>query len=383
MALVIAEIGTAHEGARDKARALVDAAAGAGADAVKFQWVYADEILHPDTGTVSLPTGQIRLYDRFKSLECSADFYAEMLEYAHERKVKFGCSPFGLKSLSELLALKPDFIKIASPELNHYPMLKTLASFRQSQRIKGLDTIPVIVSSGVSRLSDIEKALEILGTDGVTLLHCITSYPAPEDEYNLRLIAAFRGIFGVETGVSDHSLAAVLVPSLCVSQGGAVIEKHITLSRDTSGLDDPIALDGKDFALMCSAVKEACSAIKEFGEERGKEEIIARMSGIYGTEKVRAVLGDGVKRLAPSEKKNYGRTNRSLHFTRALKAGECVSASDIAVLRTEKVLTPGISPEYADCITGARLTRDVTNGEGVQWEDFIHGAEEGEMQDNS
>lgn len=371
MALIIAEIGTAHEGKQDKACALIDAAARAGADAVKFQWVYADEILHPDTGTVALPTGQVRLYDRFKALECGADFYAAMLEYAHSRKVQFGCSPFGLKSLSELLAVKPDFVKIASPELNHYPLLTALADFRHSQQEQGLAAIPVIISSGVSRLSDIERALEILGTDGVTLLHCITSYPAPEDEYNLRLIAALHEIFGVATGVSDHSLDAVLVPSLCAAQGGTVIEKHITLSRKTSGLDDPIALDEKDFALMCRAVKEAYTVIEELRGEHGKEEIIARMSGIYGTEKVQAVLGDGVKRLAPSEKQNYGRTNRSLHFTRALKAGEYVSPSDIAVLRTEKVLTPGISPEYARRITGARLVRSVTNGEGVQWEDFI------------
>lgn len=372
MALVIAEIGTAHEGKLDKARALVDAAADAGADAVKFQWVYADEILHPDTGMVCLPTGQVRLYDRFKALECDAEFYAAVLEYAHKRNVAFGCSPFGLNSLSELLSLKPDFVKIASPELNHYPLLKALAAFRHKQQEKNESVVPVIISSGVSRLSDIEKALEILGTDGVTLLHCITSYPAPEDEYNLRLIAALRGIFGVATGVSDHSLDAVLVPSLCIAQGGTVIEKHITLSRAESGLDDPIALDGKDFALMCRTVKEALAALENYGAERGKEEIIARMSGLYGTEKVRAVLGNGVKRLAPSEEQNYGRTNRSLHFTRALKAGECASASDIAVLRTEKVLTPGISPEYADYIIGARLVRDVTNGAGVQWEDVIN-----------
>ena len=347
MALIIAEIGTAHEGKQDKACALIDAAARAGADAVKFQWVYADEILHP-----ALPTGQVRLYDRFKALECGADFYAAMLEYAHSRKVQFGCSPFGLKSLSELLAVKPDFVKIASPELNHYPLLTALADFRRSQQEQGLAAIPVIISSGVSRLSDIERALGILGRDGVAVLHCIASDPGPEGEYIL-------------------SLDAVLVPSLCAAQGGTVIEKHITLSRKTSGLDDPIALDEKDFALMCRAVKEAYTVIEELGGKHGKEEIIARMSGIYGTEKVQAVLGDGVKRLAPSEKQNYGRTNRSLHFTRALKAGEYVSPSDIAVLRTEKVLTPGISPEYARRITGARLVRSVTNGEGVQWEDFI------------
>jgi len=159
--IVIAEIGTSHGGSLDKAKRLADAAAEAGADCIKSQWVYASEILHPDTGFVNLPGGKTRLYDRFKALECGADFYAAMLEYAHSRKVQFGCSPFGLKSLSELLAVKPDFVKIASPELNHYPLLTALADFRRSQQEQGLAAIPVIISSGVSRLSDIEKALEI------------------------------------------------------------------------------------------------------------------------------------------------------------------------------------------------------------------------------
>ena len=214
MSLIIAEIGTSHEGDENKAFALIDAAVEAGADAVKFQWVYADEILHPDTGFVKLPAGNIPLYDRFKQLECSVSFYKKMLDYAHSKGVQFVCSPFGVRSLRELLEIKPDAVKIASPELNHFPMLKELASFRLEQKKSGKLMIPVIVSSGVSKLSDIEKAVEILGTEKVSLLHCITSYPAPESEYNVKLIQNLHNIFGVETGVSDHSLDPILVPSL-------------------------------------------------------------------------------------------------------------------------------------------------------------------------
>lgn len=96
MSLIIAEIGTSHEGDENKAFALIDAAVEAGADAVKFQWVYADEILHPDTGFVKLPAGNIPLYDRFKQLECSVSFYKKMLDYAHSKGVQFVCSPFGI-----------------------------------------------------------------------------------------------------------------------------------------------------------------------------------------------------------------------------------------------------------------------------------------------
>ena len=223
----------------------------------------------------------------------------------------------------------------------------------------------------MSKLSDIERALEIVGRDGVTLLHCITSYPAPEDEYNLSLIATLRAVFGIETGVSDHSVDPVLVPSLCVSQGGTVIEKHITLSRTTDGLDDPIALEGPQFAAMTKALRESLSEINEQGRKEGCRRIIARLSAAYGESKVQAALGDGVKRLAPSEAANYGRTNRSLHFMRSMKKGEIVLPSDAAVLRTEKTLTEGISPAFLGTVIGARLTKDVSAGAGIQFSDFM------------
>jgi sialic acid synthase SpsE len=369
--MIIAEIGTAHGGSEEKARRLIDAACGAGADAVKFQWVYADEILHPDTGFVQLPGGNIRLYDRFKQLEVPPSFFKGMASYAHEKNAGFVCSPFGLRSLEELLAINPDAVKIASPELNHFPMLRSLASYRTEQKAAGNTPVPVIISSGVSRLSDIEKALDILGTDGVTLLHCITSYPAPETEYNVRLVRTLRSIFGVETGISDHSLDPVLVPALAAAEGGVITEKHITLSRKTDGLDDPVALEPEQFAQMVHALHQCTAALGRYGLERGSGEIIRQMSDEYGTEKVQNVLGTGIKMLAPAERANYGRTNRSLHFMHAMQNGSVIGKDDIAVLRTEKVLSPGIPPEYLAAVTGAHLSHDVTAGSGVQWEDVL------------
>lgn len=371
MNFIIAEIGTSHGGSEEKARRLIDAAADAGADAVKFQWVYADEILHPDTGFVRLPSGNVRLYDRFRALERGPSFYAAMLDYAHSRNLQFACSPFGLRSLRELLELRPDCVKIASPELNHFPMLRALARARASARESGGRPVRVIVSSGVSSLSDIERALAILGTDGVSLLHCVTSYPAPETEYNLRLLQTLRAVFGVETGVSDHSMDPVLVPSLAAAAGGAVTEKHITLSRASDGLDDPVALEPEQFSLMVRCVRQCEAAVSRYGAEAGGARIIRQMEDSYGGKMTAAVLGDGVKRLAASEADNYRRTNRSLHFLRAMRAGQTVGEDDIAVLRTEKLLSPGISPEYLDTVRGARLCRDVSAGAGVQFEDFL------------
>lgn len=360
---IIAEIGTSHGGDLEKAKSLIDCAVESGADFVKFQWVYADEILHPDTGFVKLPTGKIPLYKRFKELEVEPSFFEECLSYTHERGAKFMCSPFGLRSLEELLSIKPDAVKIASPELNHIPLLKRLAELRKKQ------DIPLVISSGVSRLSDIEEALSILGRENVTLLHCITSYPAPEDEYNLRLIPNLSQIFGIPCGVSDHSLDPVLVPSIAAAVGGSMIEKHITLSKETDGLDDPVALTGEQFSLMSHCIRQCQAAFRQYGEN-AKSYILKQLEDEYG-ERIQKILGDGVKKLAPAEEANYGRTNRSLHFMRAMKSGEVINIEDISVLRTEKVLSVGLHPRFLGKVIGAKLTRDVENGAGLQWEDLI------------
>lgn len=377
MSLIIAEIGTSHEGSVEKAKLMIDECAESGADCAKFQWVYADEILHPKTGFVNLPTGQIPLYDRFRQLECPVSFYKEMIDYTHSKGMKFCCSPFGIRSLNELLSLNPDYVKIASPELNHYPMLKELAQYRKNQKASGEKPVPVILSSGVSKKEDILKALDILGKEDVSLLHCITSYPAPETEYNLRIITNLKNELGIEMGVSDHSLDPVLVPVLSVVAGGSIIEKHITLSKKTMGLDDPVALEGEQFALMVHCVHQTESALLRYGEkgpEYAVEQIICNEEdkGVAGArEKILSILGDGIKRLAPAEEANYGRTNRSLHFMRDMKKGEIISEKDISVLRTEKILTPGISPEFYEEVIGSELCRDVSDGEGVQKEDYI------------
>ena len=359
---IIAEIGTSHGGDLEKAKKLIDLSVESGADYVKFQWVYADEILHPDTGFVKLPTGNIKLYDRYKSLEVEPSFFAECLRYTHEKGALFICSPFGLRSLSELIEIKPDAIKIASPELNHFPLLKKLSEYRKKNPIE------TVISSGVSKLSDIEDALSILGRENITLLHCITSYPAPEEEYNLRLIPNLAQIFGIPCGVSDHSLDPVLVPSIAAAVGGTMIEKHITLSKETDGLDDPVALTGEQFSLMSHCVRQCEAAFRQY--DNAKDYILNQLKSEYG-ERIEKILGSGIKMLAKAEEANYGRTNRSLHFLREMKKGGIIKENDIGVLRTEKVLSVGLHPRFLENVIGAKLSRNVENGAGVQWEDII------------
>lgn len=390
---ISAEIGTTHGGNREKARQLIDAAVAAGADSVKFQWVYAQEILHPNTGLVNLPGGAIPLYERFQQLEVPAAFFQEVRDYARSKGCQFICSPFGLQSLEELAALAPDAIKIASPELNHQPLLQRLAEIRRTQASQGQTPVPVILSSGVSTLADIERALNILADEslvtessglqtgegnerradlqGITLLHCITAYPAPAEEYNLQVLQNLAGIFGVEVGVSDHSLDPQLVPVLAAACGARFIEKHITLSRETDGLDDPVALEPQQFAQMVAQVRRMERPIRNYGCQCGSSLIIEEMEEKYGRKTVQAVLGTGIKRLAPAEQANYGRTNRSIHVLRDMKQGELLTEDTIAILRTEKVLNPGLAPEHLPTITGAVLKRNIEAGQGVLWHHLI------------
>jgi len=351
-ALIIAELGTSHNGDIQKAREMISAAAAAGAVCVKFQIVYADEILHPKTGEVLLPGGSIRLYDKFKTLEAPPEFYAEIKEYTESKGMLFLCTPFGMKSASILKNLRPKMVKIASPELNYTSLLEEIASWG----------LPVLLSSGVSRLTDIENALQtLLPTPNICLLHCVTAYPAPETDYNLRLLPNLSAIFGVSVGVSDHSTDPELVPALAVSMGASVVEKHFCLSRKDPGLDDPIALEPDDFSKMVKAIHNA--------EQRGREETIAHYKSERGSELIEQILGCGKKTLAACERANYRLTNRSIHALRDIAAGEVLKKSDYAVLRTEKILRPGLEPHWEKALEGRIARNAIPDGEGIRFED--------------
>ncbi|MDR0443205.1 MAG: N-acetylneuraminate synthase family protein [Treponema sp.] len=357
--LVIAELGTSHNADIVKAREMTGAAADAGADCVKFQMVFADEILHPNTGEVALPGGRIRLYDRFKALEAPREFFAEIKEYAESKGLLFLCTPFGLKSAKILREIQPKLVKIASPELNFTGLLKEIAGWE----------LPVLLSSGVSTLGDIEVALNVLMRRGdkidrrqICLLHCVTAYPAPETDYNLRVLPNLSAVFGVTVGVSDHSSDPELVPALAVSMGAAVIEKHFCLSRTDPGLDDPIALPPGDFSRMVRAIR---SAAKD-----GQSETLAALSSGRSSALVERVLGNGIKELAPSEKANYRFTNRSIHALRDIQKGEALKKCDFAILRTEKNLRPGLEPCWEEAVEGRTARNFIPAGEGIRFEDI-------------
>ncbi len=349
---IMAEAGSSHNGDLNRAFRLIDAAVRAGADGVKFQVIIADEIVHPLTGDIELPGGRIPIYRRFKELERGYEFYAQIKEYTEKQGPVFLCSAFGIESARLLHSLNIQAIKIASPELNHYPLL---------EEVSGYD-VPVILSTGVSTLGDIERALNITRERSI-LLHCVTSYPAPAEEYNLKLIPNLKAIFGRPVGVSDHSRDSIMVPALSALMGACLVEKHITLSSGGPGLDDPIALDPHSFTSMVKGIRRVEQMDSSSGLKWCEKE--------FGRERTKRILGDGVKRLAPSEKSFYASTNRSLHAESRIKAGEIISPDRVCIIRSEKNLHPGLGPEYLKVITGKIARRTIPAGEGIGWEDLL------------
>ena len=271
-----------HDGSLDKALNLIEAAANAGADVVKFQTFIPENI-----ATKSAPKAKYQLQnssptetqlEMLKALTLSADEYKELLKHCDHLNIDFLSTPFDLESLHFLCELGVKKIKIGSGDLNNAPLL--LAAARTQ--------LPVILSTGMSTLSDIEEAVSVLAfgycrvdekpsKDGffeawqdeaarsqvrtqVTLLHCTSQYPAPFDEVNLKAMATLKHTFGLDTGYSDHT-NGISIAIAAAALGASVLEKHITLDKTSAGPDHAASLEPAEFKDMVNGIRQACLAL--------------------------------------------------------------------------------------------------------------------------
>lgn len=329
---VVAEIGVNHDGDPARARSLVDAARAAGADAVKFQSFRTHALVRHDAPQAPYQrqrAPQVSQRSMLERLELSADEQSGLAHYCANLGVCFLSTPFDWQSLDDLLALDVAAIKIASGEATNIPFLRRVAAAGR----------PVILSTGFCTEQEVGAAVDTLRSGGASelvLLQCVSSYPAPAEEYNLRVLESWRRRYGVPVGLSDHTLGWSVAAS-AVALGACLIEKHFTLNRHATGPDHAMSMEPAGFAELVRVVRE-----------------------------VSAALGDGVKRPMASEQPNLVPARRSIVAARKLREGEVLTEEVLALRRPED----GIPASRWDDLVGRRVRRDIEPDVPLAWEDL-------------
>jgi N,N'-diacetyllegionaminate synthase len=328
---VIAEAGVNHNGDIALAKRLLDAAVEAGANAVKFQSFHAESIASseaPKAAYQVATTGASETQrEMLQRLELTHAAHEELSRHASERGIIFCSTPFDIASVDLLEALDVPFFKVASGELTHVPLLRRIARTGR----------PVVVSTGMSELQEVESALGTLraaGARDIALLHCLSEYPAPSAEANLRAMATMRERFGTPVGYSDHTLG-VEVAVASVALGASILEKHLTLDRSMPGPDHRASLEPREFSELVRQVRSVESA-----------------------------LGDGVKRPGKSEMANRAIARRGVFAAVAIPKGTVLTADMLACKRPDD----GIPASQFDSVVGRRVRLDLRAGEKLSWE---------------
>lgn len=332
MPLVIAEAGVNHNGRVELAHQLVDAAADAGADVVKFQTFDPVALAAADAPTAAYQRSAGEMDDQRTMLDRLAlppDAWAGLQAHARERGVVFLSTPFDDASADLLDALDVPAFKVGSGELTNTPFLERLA--RRGR--------PLLISTGMAEMVEVAAAVDAVAAAGgppIALLHCVSSYPARPEDANLRAIETMRRAFGVPVGWSDHTLGIELALA-ATAVGAALLEKHLTLDRTLPGPDHPASLEPGEFRAMVAGVRATASA-----------------------------LGSGVKVPVDAERGVAAVARRSLHWRRALETGTRIDAEDLIALRPASGLAPGRWRE----LEGRRTARAVAPGSLVVAEDL-------------
>lgn len=354
---VVAEVGSNHNGDFLMAKRLIDVAANAKADAAKFQLFRAEYLYPPNCGPVNTPTGPVDFFELFNHSTLPPEWLPDLKTYTEDRNLIFLCTPFDEMGVNHLASLSVSAIKIASPELNHIPLLRAAANHRK----------PLFCSTGLSDLRDIEEALQTIRAEwtdaAVALLHCSSAYPLPPEEVNLGVIQTLHRAFGVPIGFSDHTADPEMIPAIAVGSGACILEKHFTLSRSLSGPDHAFALEEDGLARMIRLVRQV--------ERIDPLERMAHLTKRFGRHKIEVVLGHGRKEITASEGECYPNDKRSIRVIREVKPGEILSYKNIRILRSERNLSPGIHPRYWEIVLGARAVRDIAAGEGLCWDHLL------------
>lgn len=326
---IIAEAGVNHNGNIEIAKKLIDEAAKCGVDAVKFQSFKAKNLVTKVAKQAEYQKNnmgkEISQYDMLKALELSDEDHIDLISYCKKKGIMFLSSPFDLESIEMLNNLGIEIFKVPSGEIENVPYLRKIAKTGKK----------VILSTGMSNLSDIEFALDILreaGAKDISVLHCNTDYPTKMEEVNLRAMNTIGNAFSVEIGYSDHT-KGIEVPIAAVALGAKIIEKHFTLDRNMEGPDHKASLEPNELKNMVDSIRN-----------------------------IEIALGDGVKALTDSEKKNIKIARKSIIASTSIKSGEVFTEDNLTIKRPGT----GLSPKMWDEILGKKAKKDYYADEMVE-----------------
>ena len=314
--LVIAEVGVNHDGDADLAASLIEAAADAGADAVKFQLFRPDRLLSKDARLAGYQDGKAAdARTLLDGLALSIDALKRLKGAAHARGLRFIVTPFSLADVADLRAVGVDAVKIASPDAVNTPLLDAAARLG----------VPMLISTGTCEIDELDAAADVVRPTGGALLQCVSAYPTPDADAALGGIAALAARFGVPVGYSDHTIAED-TGALAVAAGAVVLEKHLTHDRGAAGPDHAASLDPAGFGRYVAAVRRA-----------------------------EAMLGPTVKRRLDVERDVAAVSRQSVCTTWDLPAGHVLTRDDLAVKRPGT----GIPAANLNVLVGRTLARPV------------------------
>lgn len=329
--LIIAEAGVNHNGSLDIAKKLIDKAVEAGVDIIKFQTFKSEKLVSKAARQAEYQQRNIGKKDEgqlamLKKLELSETDHEELIAYCREKGIRFFSTAFDMDSIEYLHSLNLDLWKIPSGEVTNYPYLRKIAQYHE----------PVILSTGMCELSDIDAAVRVLVDFGVkkeqiTILHCNTEYPTPYEDVNLRAMLEIRDRFGVNVGYSDHT-NGIEVPVAAVAMGATVIEKHFTLDKNMEGPDHKASLEPDELKAMVRAIRN-----------------------------IEKSLGSGHKSISESEKKNIEIARKSIVAACPIKKGEMFTEDNLTVKRPGN----GISPMRWNEVVGKIAIKDFEEEEMI------------------
>ncbi len=334
--IIIAEAGVNHNGSIDLAKRLIDAAAAAGVDYVKFQTFKSENLVSKVASKAEYQLSNMSQqfgtqFEMLKKLELSIDDHRVLIDYCAHKKIRFLSTAFDLESADLLLSLGVDYFKIPSGEITNLPFLRKLAGFGKK----------IIISTGMCTYEEIESALSVVVGNGtpienITVLHCNTEYPTPFEDVNLRAMQTIRNRFGVKIGYSDHTLG-IEVPIAAVALGACVIEKHFTLDRTMDGPDHKASLEPSELVHMTTSIRN-----------------------------IEKALGSEDKFPSASEIKNKIIARKSVHLNKFLPQNAFITEADLAMLRPGD----GISPMEMDKVIGKQVMVDLAENHKLTWGDI-------------